>query len=111
MVSFNTNTLKHVDVIEVSGRLDSSNAEQFDEVFKGYTDNKRYKLVLDLSAVTYMSSAPMRAMVSALRTCTKNSGNVHIANPSERVQEVLSLAGFDSVFKVYKDQLAAVGDF
>lgn len=111
MVSFNTNTLKHVDVIEVTGRLDSSNVDQFDEVLKELTENKRYKLVLDLSAVTYMSSAPMRAMVSALRTCKKHSGDVYIANPSERVQEVLGLAGFDSVFNVYKDQLTAVGDF
>lgn len=111
MATFNTQSLKNVDVVEVNGRVDSSNADDFDNVLKELMQARRYKLVLDLSGVTYMSSAALRAIVSALRNCKKNKGDVYIASPSERVQEVLSLAGLETVFNIYDDKLTAVGNF
>jgi anti-anti-sigma regulatory factor len=34
-----------------------------------------------------------------------------LANPSERVREVLELAGLDTVFQVHPSQVKAVGSF
>jgi anti-anti-sigma factor len=50
-------------------------------------------------------------MVSALRDCKKRRGDVRLAQPSERVEEVLSLAGLDSLFQVHDSTVAAVGSF
>jgi anti-sigma B factor antagonist/stage II sporulation protein AA (anti-sigma F factor antagonist) len=58
-----------------------------------------------------MSSAGLRALVAAHRDCRKKGGDVHIAAPSERVTEVLSLAGLDAIFEVFPDKAAAVGSF
>lgn len=102
---------KRVDLVNVSGRVDSSNAPELDEALKNLTNDGRTNLVLDLSSVDYMSSAGLRALVSALRDCKKRSGDVRIATPSERVAEVLKLAGLDSVFQVYDNTTEAVGSF
>lgn len=106
-LNINVQSHKYVDVIKLSGRVDSSNASEFDDVLKEQLEKGRSKLVLELSQVTYMSSAALRAMVSARR----GGGDVRIASPSERVTEVLQLAGLQSVFQVYDDTLSAVGDF
>lgn len=105
--------LKNVDVVEVAGRIDSSTAQQLDQALKGLVENRRTRIVLDLAQVDYCSSAGLRSMVSCLREVQKPifSGDLRIAQPSTRVQEVLSLAGLDSVFKIYDDQVGAVGSF
>ncbi len=102
---------KRVEVVEVQGRVDSSNADQLDSHLKGLVENGRYNLVLKLSEVHYMSSAGLRSIVTALRECKKHGGDVRLAQPSERVSEVLSLAGLDSLFQVFDDVTAAVGSF
>jgi anti-sigma B factor antagonist len=105
--------LKQVDVVAVSGRVDTNTAPKLDQALKGLIENGRYKLVLDLSGVEYMSSAGLRAMVSCLREVKKGvrMGDLRLANPSERVADVLDLAGLDEVFEIYEDVIGAVGSF
>lgn len=104
-------SMKRVDLVTANGRIDSSNASDFDDKLKEILNNGRQNIVLDLSGVDYMSSAALRAIVSALRESKKSKGDVRLAAPSERVREVLSLAGLDSLFTVYDSQLEAVGSF
>lgn len=110
-LNLNVQTLKRVDLLTAAGRIDSSNASEFDDALKGITNMGRHNIVLELSGVNYMSSAGLRAMVAALRECKKHRGDVRLAQPSERVSEVLSLAGLDSLFSIYDDKTAAVGSF
>lgn len=106
-----TQEMKRVDLFTISGRVDSSTAPDLEEALQGRLDSGRYNLVLDMSDVNYLSSAGLRAMVSALRTCKRKGGDVRVADPSERVQEVLELAGLDALFESYDDVTVAVGSF
>ena len=103
--------MKRVDLVVVSGRVDSSTSTELDDVLQNRLDEGRSNLVLDLSDVHYMSSSGLRSLVSALRESKKKGGDVRIASPSERVREVLGLAGLDSLFESYDDVTAAVGSF
>jgi anti-sigma B factor antagonist len=111
ILNISVESLKRVDLVTVAGRVDSSNAANLDRALKEITENGRHNIVLDLSEVSYMSSAGLRAIVAALRESKKNRGDVRLCRPSERVSEVLSLAGLDSLFEVYPDTTAAVGSF
>lgn len=111
MVTINLESFKRADLISFVGRIDSSNASEMDAVFKDRLDNGRYRLVLDLNGINYMSSAGLRAMVAALRECKKHSGDVRIANPSERMADVLELAGLQDLFQVFEDATSAVGSY
>jgi anti-sigma B factor antagonist len=111
MVEIKTEQFKRADLIELSGRIDSGNASELEEAFHGLANDGRYNLVLELSGVDYMSSAGLRAMVAALRECKKHRGDLRLANPSERMGEVLDLAGLDSVFSIYDEATAAVGSY
>jgi anti-sigma B factor antagonist len=104
-------TFKRVALVEVSGRIDSSTAPEFEEALQGVTGDGRHNIVVDLSGVDYMSSAGLRILVATLRECKKRLGNVKLANPSERASDVLSLAGLDTMFDIYDDRTAAVGSF
>lgn len=104
-------SFKRVDLISIVGRIDSSNASDLEEAFQKLADDGRYRLVADLSGIKYMSSAGLRALVAALRENKKHNGDLRIANPSERMEEVLNLAGLDTVFDIYEDTVSAVGSY
>jgi anti-sigma B factor antagonist len=102
---------KRCAVLKIVGRIDSSNAGDLDSTLKDLLNSGTTNIVLELSEVEYMSSAGLRAIVSALREAKKKRGDVRIATPSERVAEVFSLAGLLPLFETFDDLTAAVGSF
>ena len=104
-------SMTRVDLVTVEGRIDSNSAPELDAALKEILGNGRYQIVLDFAQVNYMSSAGLRTMVSALRECKKHNGDVRLSPPSERVAEVLDLAGLNSMFSSFDDTLTAVGSF
>lgn len=110
-LSISVNSFKRVDLVEVSGRIDSSNASELDDTLKDLAANGRNQLVLELSGVEYMSSAGLRAIVSALRENRRANGDVRLAALSDRVADVLELAGVESLFQRFDDTTAAVGSY
>ncbi|NHZ71546.1 MAG: anti-sigma factor antagonist [Aquificales bacterium] len=98
-------------IVTVVGRVDSSNANGLDTTFSQLISDGHNKLVLELTEISYMSSAGLRAIVSALRAAKKKRGDVRIAAPSERVAEVFALAGLNPLFKTYGDVETAVSSF
>ncbi len=103
--------LKHVSVGKVIGRVDSATAPDLEKSLHDHIEADHNQLVLDLSETEYMSSAGLRVLVSSLKLAKKHGGDLHLAQISERVKEVLDLAGLTPVFTVHADIVAAVGDF
>ena len=107
-----TKNFKNCDLVTVVGRVDSSTAPQLAEALEGVTGSGRYKIVLDMSGLEYMSSAGFRALLSSQRVCKRyNRGEIVLAVLPQRIQEALELAGFTELFKTYKDAIEAVGSF
>ncbi len=106
-----TTEYKRCSLVSVSGRVDSNTAPAFEAALKNVIEGGQRNIVLELSGVGFMSSAGLRGMVSSLKACKKGGGNLVVAAPSDRVSEVLKLAGLSSLFSVYDDITSAVGDF
>lgn len=110
-LNISTESLKRVTLVNVSGRIDSTTSQEFDKSLKSLHSDKKHNIVLNLNQVNYMSSAGLRAIVAAMKECKKHRGRVVLSNPSERVQEVLDLAGLSSLFDIFEDDTTAVGSF
>lgn len=103
---------KHCDMISVKGRVDSATAPQLAQALEAANEGGKYKLVINMDGLEYMSSAGFRAMLAAQRNCKKyNRGEVVLACVPERIREALELAGFNELFKTFDDTLTAVGHF
>jgi len=103
---------KHCDMIKVDGRVDSATAPQLAEALESANDGGKYKIVVNMSDLEYMSSAGFRALLAAQRNCKRyNRGEVVLASVPERIREALELAGFTELFKTFDDPLQAVGHF
>ena len=101
---------KHCNLVSVKGRIDSATAPQFSEVLEGVTNAGTFNIVVDMSAVEFMSSAGFRSLLASQRVCKRyNRGEIILAAVSDRVKEALELAGFTELFKLYDDPVEAVG--
>ena len=107
-----TSQFKHCDLVKASGRIDSVSAPRLAEVLDAIIEAGRFKIVLDLSDVEYMSSAGLRVLIDAQKTCKRwNRGEVVLAGVSAPVHEVLDLVGFVPLFRFFDDATTAVGSF
>jgi anti-sigma B factor antagonist len=107
-----TNQYKHCDVIKASGRIDSATAPKLAEAMDALTNAGRYKIVLDMSGVEYMSSAGLRVLINTHKICKRyNRGEVVLALVPQRIYDALELAGFVPLFKFFDNVLDAVGSF
>ncbi len=111
-MDINVSGMKRATLIEVNGRVDSTNATQLGDALNEQIDAGHHMLVIDLGNVEYMSSAGLRELVSALKKARKTQGgDLRLANLSVRVKEVLELAGLDTIFNIYPTQVEAVGSY
>jgi anti-sigma B factor antagonist len=103
---------KHCDMISIKGRVDSATAPQLAQALEAANEGGKYKLVVNMDGLEYMSSAGFRALLAAQRNCKRyNRGEVVLAVVPVRIREALELAGFTELFKTFDDTLAAVGHF
>ncbi len=111
-MEFSTSQYKHCDVVIVSGRLDSASSPKLAEEFARINDRGKYKIVLDMSNLEFISSAGLRVLIATLKNCKRyNRGELVLAGMSEQIHAVFELAGFTSIFQIYKDVISAVGSF
>ncbi len=108
----NTKQYKHVDLVQVSGRIDSSTAPLLEQALTKVMKDGRYNIVVDLAETEFMSSAGLRALIAALKEARRfNRGDLRIANMPPKINKAFELAGFLELFKLYDSSTDAVGSF
>ena len=103
---------KHCDHVKIVGRVDSSTAPQMAEALNAIMDAGRYKIIIDFSGVEFISSAGLRVLVNAQKTCRRyNRGEVVLAKIPQNIYAALDLAGFTTLFQIFDEVVTAVGYF
>jgi anti-sigma B factor antagonist len=105
-----TREYKHAVVVRVVGRVDANAAPSFEAALTKFVEAGQKHLILELPETGYLSSAGVRALVTTQKTLKGKGGALFISQPSERVMEVLHIAGLDVLFKTYPTTEAALGD-
>jgi anti-sigma B factor antagonist len=105
-----TSQYRHCDLVKVSGRIDSATSPQLAKALDDITGSGRFKIVLELEEVEFMSSAGLRVLISTQKTCKRyNRGEVVLSSVPKRIYDALELAGFVPLFRFFDNVLDAVG--
>lgn len=119
-----------VTVIRVQGNVDASTYEAFQAAGESAFNRGARFVLLDLSEVTYISSAGFRAisqifkllrgqlssaaqaqMSQGLRDGSFKAPNLKLIGPNSRVLEALKLAGFDTFLEIYDNLDTAIASY
>lgn len=98
-----------VRLLTVEGtRIDASVAIQFKEAVRQAAGDGPGRVVLDLSAVTFLDSSGLGALVGAMKLLGPERP-LELAGLTPNVERVFRLTRMDSVFTIHPDATAAAG--
>jgi anti-anti-sigma factor len=69
------------------------------------------KLIIDLSAVTYVDSASIGCFMDIHRLLHEKGGRLRLAGLQARVETMLSMTGVHRLIDVHRDEAAAIAAF
>ena len=106
-----TSTVKDgIHIVTVTApRIDSAIAIQFKEEMRLLTEHGPDRVVLDLSAVEFIDSSGLGAIVAAMKQLD-GGRRLDLAALTPVVQRVFSLTRMDTVFRIYPSTRAALSD-
>lgn len=94
--------------ITPAGRLDTTTSPSFEQHLDALLTRGERRLLVDFSAVDYISSAGLRVMLLLARGVRDAGGSLALCCMGDSVRRVFHLAGFLPLFVVCDSQDAAV---
>lgn len=90
-----------VRICHLHGRLDGSTSGAADQhLTQLAADSEARKIVLDLAALEYMSSAGLRVLLMAAKRAKGSGASLSLAAPQPAVRQVLEISGFASILDI-----------
>ena len=107
-----TTQYKRCDLVKASGRVDSGTAPDLEAALNAITNTGKYKIILDMTDVTFMSSKGWWVLIDTQKTCKRyKRGELVLVNVRGEIRSSLDLVGMGSYFKIFNDVTTAVGSF
>jgi anti-sigma B factor antagonist len=92
---------EEVSVLKVSGYLDTTTARELETALNNLLAKGHYKIILDLSGVTYISSAGWGIFIGEIKEIRNHGGDLKLAAMVGDVFEVFQLLEFQSILEAY----------
>jgi anti-sigma B factor antagonist len=108
-MNISTRTQGDVTLIAFDGNLDTNTSPAAQEAFDDILQAGGKKIAIDFSALDYVSSAGLRVLLATAKRLTGSGGVLHLFGLNETVEEVFEMSGFNTIFKVFPDEAAALG--
>lgn len=96
-------------VLKLDGRLDTLATPNFDSHWKHWVDEGGRRLILDVSALRYISSSGLGSIVALAKRLQDSGGALAIAGLQGVVKEVFSITTLDKVIPIADDVAGALG--
>ena len=100
-----------LSIVRVDGFIDTLTATQLEEVLDRLYKRSRFKVVLDLAGVDYISSAGWGIFISRIKEVRENGGDIKLANLVPNVYEIYELLEFDNILSAYESVNTAKSGF
>jgi len=100
-----------VSVLKVSGYLDTNTASELESALYQLLKKNEFKIVVDLSGVTYISSAGWGISIGEIKDIRNNGGDLKLSGMIGDVYEVFQLLEFNTILEAYDKADEAVAAF
>ena len=90
-------------ILVPEGRIDSSNASEFEREMNAHIDNGDVHIVVDFSRLSFISSSGMRVLLIAAKR-VRRGGKLVLCSMRDSIREIFSISGFDAIITVVKSR-------
>lgn len=100
--------IQGVPVVAVLGRLDTITAAAFDAQVAAVLAQPCSRILLDMSAATYVSSMGLRSIFKLIRHAKVSGGKAGLFAAPAMIMELLEMSGFPVLIDIYPDRESAL---
>ena len=105
-------SINNVVVIRLEGNvMGGPEAVEVNERINQLLDEKKHKLIMDLSKVNRMNSSGLGIIINTLTTFKQNGGELKLASLTDRVKGLLTMTKLNTIFESYDTVDAALDSF
>jgi len=109
MAAFQTETQNHIQILEISGRLEPDNWKDLKDTIARLTSGEeKNHLLIDLGQLHYMASAGFREFFLAGRALARRGGKLAVCNLRGGVKHIFEIAQFDTAYPVFESREKAM---
>lgn len=98
-------------IVVIAGNVDALTAGDVTQYLSGLITAGTKQIILDLSQVDFLSSAGLRAILTALKESRQQGGDLVLSGAQPGVQKVLEVSGFNTILKIFLTVEAAGAEF
>lgn len=98
-------------IIELKGRLDTSNFNIFEDVVNSLIEKGNVNLIIDCHMLDYVSSSGLRAFLVGYKRVKSLGGVFYVCSLQENIYEIFKVSGFTSIFTIYPNRNHALKAF
>ena len=91
-------------ILSIAGRLDTVNAPELERAINKEIENGNRKILLNFSAVSYISSGGLRVLLATAKKLKNPGDNYALCCLSGEVLKIIKLAGFTSIFSIHPSE-------
>lgn len=89
-----------VTIFDLRGYIDAHTVIEFEKAVNAVIDGGNTAIILDISGLSYISSAGIGAMMGLARRLSQHGGDLVLLNPTQKVFAILDGLGFTKIFKI-----------
>jgi len=99
-MEISTRTEGGVTIVAFAGNMDSKTAPEAQQAIDGILAEGGRKMVVDFTALDYISSAGLRVLLGAAKKLSGGGGGLRLFGLNETVREVFTISGFSTILSV-----------
>ena len=106
-----TESIGDVLVVGPQGKLDGSNSRELENLLQSAIREGSSRILLDFSALDYISSSGLRVIIATAKLLKKNAGAVALCNLNDHILKVFQMSGFDTILDIEETRESALAAF
>jgi stage II sporulation protein AA (anti-sigma F factor antagonist) len=100
-----------IQTVALDGQINGSNADDLEKSLLAVLDKGARKVVLDFSAVDYISSAGLRVVLLVAKKLSASAGSLVLCRLQPGVFEIFEMCGFADILTIVENHAAACASF
>lgn len=92
-----------LQLVSVKGYLDSSTFQDLQDHLHDLIDEGDCRVIVEFGELNYISSAGLGVLMGMLQEAREKSGDLKLANMSNKVRNLFDMLGFSRLIRIYDD--------
>jgi anti-anti-sigma factor len=108
-MNLQTTVIQDFTIANVEGRIDTTNAGEFEKLIMEIIDGGCARLILDCDSLNYISSSGLRVFLIIQKKMNSTKGHFSLCKLQPGIKEIFDISGFSSIFSIFPDKESAMG--